>query len=269
MLIAPVEDSGVRLSEAAFVQLAQRIEQTTGIKLGPAKRQLVQARVGRRLRALALPSFDDYLDCLASEPEEMGELVSAITTNLTHFFREPHHFQTLSEVLRERPGLQRVWSSACSTGEEAYSIAMTALEAGVQAQVVASDVDAEVLSHAREGVYDLARLAPVSLERKKRFFEKGLGPLSGKARVKPELRARVAFESINLISQWPAARPYDAVFCRNVLIYFDVPTQIRLVQRLIGALRVGGVLFLGHSESLREADPRVELVGVTTFRRVS
>lgn len=264
-----VDIADAQLSEGTFTELARRIHLITGIKLGPAKRQLVQSRLSRRLRALSLGDFDAYLEQLDAEPSEVTELVSAITTNLTHFFREPHHFETLIPILRERPGLQRVWSAACSTGEEPYSIAMAVQEAGISARIRATDIDNAVLAQARAGVYDAERLGPVSLERKKRFFERGTGSRAGQGRVKAELRAIVEMEPLNLIGAWTAPCAYDAIFCRNVLIYFDSPTQLRLVRRLVEALRVGGVLFLGHSESLREADARLKVIGHTSFRRVA
>lgn len=261
--------SVTELSDRAFAALAQRIQQTTGIQVGPAKRQLVQARLGRRLRALSLQSFDEYLSCLELEPDELGELVSAITTNHTHFFREPHHFQSLAAALREGTGVQRVWSAACSTGEEPYSIAIAAAEAGASTRILATDIDEAVLSEARAGIYDLERLTPVSLLRRKQFFERGEGARSGLARVKKSLRAAVEFEQMNLIAPWASMPPLDAIFCRNVLIYFDAATQTRLLRQFVQALRVGGLLFIGHSESLREPDARLVIAGRTTYRRIA
>lgn len=260
---------GPELGDNACAALIERIHRTTGISLDCSRRPLVRARVGRRLRALGLDDFDDYVALLDRSPDELAELVSVITTNLTSFFREQHHFDLLAQFLRGRTGLQRLWSAACSTGEEPYSMAIVAAEAGVQAKILATDIDEEVLDHTRQGVYDESRLDPLSVERRLRFFERGVGPLDGLYRVKASTRAMVDARSLNLVGPWVMREPVDALFCRNVIIYFDPPTQVRVIRRLVDALRVGGLLFLGHSESLREPDNRLLAEGPTTFRRTS
>ena len=248
---------GPELGDNACKALIERIHRTTGISLDCSRRPLVRARVGRRLRALGLDDFDDYVALLDRNPDELAELVSVITTNLTSFFREQHHFDLLAQFLRGRTGLQRLWSAACSTGEEPYSMAIVAAEAGVQAKILATDIDEEVLEHTRQGVYDESRL------------DRGVGPLDGLYRVKATTRAMVDARSLNLVGPWVMREPVDALFCRNVIIYFDPPTQVRVIRRLVDALRVGGLLFLGHSESLREPDNRLLAEGPTTFRRTS
>lgn len=260
---------GPELGDAACAALVDRIYRTTGISLDCSRRPLLRARVGRRLRALGLEDFDTYVALLDQRPDELAELISVITTNLTSFFREQHHFDLLAQFLRGRSGLQRLWSAACSTGEEPYSMAIVATEAGALTKILATDIDEEVLEHTRHGVYDVTRLDPLSAERRLRFFERGVGPLDGLYRVKAATRALVDARSLNLVGPWVMREPVDVIFCRNVIIYFDPPTQVRVIRRLVDALRVGGLLFLGHSESLREPEHRLVAEGPTTFRRVS
>jgi chemotaxis protein methyltransferase CheR len=272
-VLASTDDlKGPILSGEVFAELSQRVFAASGIVLREGKEQLVQSRIGRRLRALGLESFEEYVARLDRDPEEQTHFVSAITTNLTAFFRELHHFEILAAELRARRlGSEpiRVWSSACSSGEEPYSAAMVLEEAGAAGRILATDIDEEVLASASSGVYRLDRLEGLSVERRRHFLDRGTGEREGLARVKATLRQRVEFKQLNLVERWSLRAPFDVIFCRNVLIYFDPPTQSEVVRRLIGSLKVGGLLFLGHAEVPPEQERRLALVGHTAFRRVS
>lgn len=267
-------------SEAQFAQLRDLIEARVGISLSAGKRDLVYSRVTRRLRARGLGSFDEYLSLLGrGDEEELAELVNAMTTNVTQFFRENHHFEYLREQFlpemisrHRRDRLIRVWSAGCSSGEEPYSIAIVLAEflenhPDWRAEVWATDVDGAVLRQAEEGIYPLDRLKQVSRERLRRFFLRGSGPNEGKARVGHALRDIVRFERVNLIEPWPVKQDFDAVFCRNVIIYFDRGHKIEVVDGFADHLVPDGHLFLGHSESLHGLTDRYRLIGRTIYRR--
>lgn len=267
-------------SEAEFTELRDLIEARVGISLSEGKRDLVYSRVTRRLRARGLSSFAEYLSLLRrGDEEELAELVNAMTTNVTQFFRENHHFEYLRDqflpemISRHRQDrIIRVWSAGCSTGEEPYSIAIVLAEflenhPDWRAEVWATDVDGAVLRQAEEGVYPLDRLKQVSRERLRRFFLRGSGPNEGKARVGRALRNIIHFERINLIEPWPIKHAFDAVFCRNVIIYFDREHKIEVVDGFANHLVAEGHLFLGHSESLHGLTDRYRLIGRTIYRR--
>jgi chemotaxis protein methyltransferase CheR len=215
----------------------------SGIRLPEAKREMVYARLARRLRSLGISSFDDYLRFLELEPAEWEHCTNALTTNVTSFYRESHHFDILAAHARAtaRPGEPfRVWSAGCSSGEEPYTISMCLTEAlpGGNFEVLASDLDTQVLAAARDAVYPLQSVVQLPLERQKRFFLKGSGRFEGRARVRPEVARHVEYTRINLMdAQWPVKAGLDAIFCRNVMIYFDKPTQRRLVDRYAQLLR--------------------------------
>ena len=218
---------------------------------------MVYSRLSRRLRETGHASFREYLDWLERhDGPEWQEFVNALTTNLTAFFREQHHFEILATYLRSKPAGTpwRVWCNAASTGEEPYSIVITALEAlGANAsfKLTASDIDSRVLATAAQGVYRLDSVKGLSPERLQKFFLKGKGGNAGMVRAKPELRRAIDFMSVNLIrDDWPFKEPFDVVFCRNVMIYFDAPTQRRVLERIHRVLKPGGYLFLGASEAL-------------------
>ena len=254
-----------------FRLISERIYRFSGIRLPEGKREMVYARLARRLRSLGISSFDDYVRFLELEPAEWEHCTNALTTNVTAFYREEHHFRILAEHARAtaRPGEPfRVWSAGCSTGEEPYTIAMCLAEAlgGAPFQVVASDLDTQVIATARDAVYPLASVAKLPEERQKRFFLKGTGRFEGKARVRPELAANVTFQRVNLMdAEWPIERGLDAIFCRNVMIYFDKPTQRRLVERYAGLLRREGLFFAGHAESLLDQGRYFRLRGQTVY----
>ena len=255
---------------AAFVGYAYRL---TGIQLDDSKRHLVISRLIRRVRKLGLGSLGDYHEYLSSHLEqEKGEFVNAITTNLTSFFRENHHFKYLKNWVRsEHTGSIDVWSAACSTGQEPYSIAMTLLESGAgdRCSVQATDIDTAVLEVGRRGEYKLADIEELDLDRRRAFFLRGTGKNEGQARVKEKVRQLVTFNQLNLMEPWGnKSKHYDVIFCRNVFIYFDKNTQQMMLRRFAEHLKPGGILFLGHSEAPRETAGLFVLDGRSTYRRV-
>ncbi|UXY13953.1 protein-glutamate O-methyltransferase CheR [Chitiniphilus purpureus] len=268
MIAVPAPFREFTFSDADFQQVRQLIHAHAGIFLGEHKRAMVYARLGRRLRALHLRSFADYLTRLTLDGAEWEHFTNALTTNLTRFFREPHHFVLLQRYLAQLQGREaRIWSAGCASGEEAYSIAITAAQSGRPARVLATDLDTAVLARARQGIYPIERVEELALSIRRRYFHRGRGPHQGMAAVKPELAARVAFRQLNLrLSPWPMSRPFDVVFCRNVLIYFDRPTQQDILRRITTLLAPGGLLFLGHSETVNGAGLPLELVDTTTYR---
>ena len=275
----------MRLREFAFGEedfqaLRALVKSLTGIHLSEQKRELVYGRLTRRLRALQLRSFGEYRERLKGDVQEIAELCNAITTNLTSFFREPHHFQYLREHLlaplaadaRRRRRL-RIWSAGCSTGEEPHSIAMTVLETlpdpgSWDVRILATDLDSEVLSRARCGLYPQERIGNLSPERLQRFFVEREGAGGICRQIAPEVAALVTFKQLNLIHALPMRGPLDAIFCRNVVIYFDKDTQRELFARIARLQRPGDLLFLGHSESLFKVCDSYALIGKTIHRRV-
>ncbi len=246
------------LGSAAFDRVRRLIHDIAGISLGPTKRTMAMNRLMRRLQATGHQVFSTYLDEVeAPDSPERAHFANALTTNLTSFFREPHHFPILVEHLRARPAGAPpavVWSAACSTGEEPYSIAMALHEAGEDVarnvRIIASDLDTDALDKARRAVYPLERAATVGEGRMRRFFLRGEGARSGLAKVRPDVGAMVEFRHINLCARaWPLEGPLAAIFCRNAMIYFDKPTQLEVLQRFVPLIKGGGLLFAGHSEN--------------------
>ncbi len=261
-------------SDADFERIKTIIYRKAGINLADSKKQLVYSRLVRRLRALKLSDFSQYLRYLESTSDEQEEFINALTTNLTSFFRESHHFQVLTDFVQNRSASGkkiRIWCAASSTGEEPYSIAMTLVEAfgryDPPAEIVASDIDSNVLREASAGIYPLTRIEGLTNEQKKQFFLRGKGSNAGKARVVEPLRRLIEFKKINLLDEtWPLNGPFDVIFCRNVMIYFDKPTQLRLLERMTRLLTPDGIYIAGHSESFSQATHLVKLVGKTTYR---
>jgi len=263
-----------------FQALRVLVKSLTGIHLSEQKRELVYGRLARRLRALQLRSFAEYRERLTRDEQEVAELCNAITTNLTSFFREPHHFQYLRDhvlaPLAADPGRGRrlrIWSAGCSTGEEPYSIAMAVLEALPEIErwdvkILATDLDSEVLERARRGVYPAERTASISPERLARFFTERQEAGGLCRQIAPQVAALVTFKQLNLIHDLPMRGPLDAIFCRNVVIYFDKETQRELFARVARLQRSGDLLFLGHSESLFKVCDSYALIGKTIHRRV-
>lgn len=274
------EDSAVYEREFAFEErdfrrVCELIYQRAGIALSDSKRELVYGRLARRLRALRQPSFGAYLALLEDESaEEWEHFTNALTTNLTSFFREKHHFDMLREHLEAHRGEGpiRVWSSAASTGEEPYSIAMTVAQtlrrASDDVRILATDIDTHVLERGSRGVYPLERIEALPDALRKRFFLRGTGAHEGQVRVRDELRRMIRFRQLNLLdAQWPMSEPFEVIFCRNVLIYFDKDTQRRLLRHMAQYIRPGGLLLIGHSESLNTDRELFEPLGRTAYRR--
>ncbi|WP_114239911.1 protein-glutamate O-methyltransferase CheR [Dyella sp. C9] len=275
---------GPSLGNAEFEFLRTFVYEHCGISLGEHKRQLVQGRLLRRLRALKLRDFPAYCELLRRDPQqELGELASAISTNVTAFFRESHHFDLLADELLPRwiaekkkdGGRLRIWSAGCATGEEPYTLAIVLADAlekhggNVDAKILATDLSPQALETARKGVYPIERLEGVSTERRRRWFLRGEGEYEQYACVHPRLRELVSILPLNLLHDWPMQGPFDAIFCRNVVIYFDKPTKQRLFQRYAGLLPEGGYLFLGHSESMYGLNDSFDLIGRTVYRKRS
>jgi chemotaxis protein methyltransferase CheR len=261
-----------------FHRVCALIHQRVGIALTDSKRDMVYSRLSRRLRVLGLARFEDYLAHLDRQPadaEEWQQFTNALTTNLTSFFREAHHFELLAgqfEQLKARGGTIDLWCCAASTGEEPYSILITACEAWGTLQppvrLWATDVDTHVLATAERGVYPLERIAGLSDARRKRFFQRGTGANEGLARVHPALRALVRFEPLNLLdARYPDSPAFAAVFCRNVMIYFDKPTQRAILARIVQKMEPEGLLYTGHSENYLHAGDIVASCGRSLYRR--
>ena len=255
-----------------FARMRALIYRQAGIALTESKQEMVYSRLARRLRAKGLSSFEEYLDGLESgrDIEEWEAFTNALTTNLTSFFREAHHFPLLAEHMLSMKAPLSIWCSASSTGEEPYSIAMTVCEAfgtlTPPVSIVATDIDTNVLETAANGVYPLERIDKMAQDRVKRFFQRGKGERSGLVRVRPELRQLITFKPLNLLaSSWPVSGPFDVIFCRNVMIYFDKPTQSKILERFVPLMKPEGLLFAGHSENFMYASDAFRLRGKTVY----
>jgi chemotaxis protein methyltransferase CheR len=257
-----------------FERVRTLIHARAGIALSPTKREMVYSRLARRLRELRMTTFRKYLALLddGGHPE-WENFVNALTTNLTSFFRESHHFPMLADHLRERARSGEpieLWCAASSTGEEPYSMAITAIETfssvSPPVRIHATDVDTQVLAYAERGIYPADRVEKLSPERMRRFFLRGTNDQEGSVRVRPELRALVRFSRLNLLDrQWPLKTRFDAIFCRNVMIYFDRQTQRGIVERFVPLMKPDGLLFAGHSESLHHCADLFRLKGRTVY----
>ncbi len=274
--MAEVKDIGSRefhFTTQDFQRVRKMIYDHAGIALSESKQELVYSRLSRRLRATGIPTFGEYLALL--EQGDTGEweaFANSLTTNLTSFFREPHHFPMLAEQLRNigqsRPIV--LWCSASSTGEEAYSMAMTAIDAfntfTPRVKIIATDLDTNVLDTARKGIYTLERVEKLDPELVKRFFLKGTGSQDGYVKVRPELHNLITFRKLNLLdATWPIRDKVDAIFCRNVMIYFDKDTQLAMLKKMSRLLCSDGLLYTGHSESLYHAEAYFKLRGKTVY----
>lgn len=260
------------LSDAHFRRICQLIYQRAGIVLAEHKRDMVYNRLVRRLRELGLDDFGRYLGMLESDPNtsEWQAFVNALTTNLTAFFREGHHFPILAEHAKKRTGEYRVWCAAASTGEEPYSIAITLADAlGVTPgrwKVIATDIDTEVLLKAKNGIYRQDELKTLSPQQMQRYFMKGTGPHQGLVRVRKDLANYIEFMGLNLLDrQYQVPGPFDAIFCRNVMIYFDKNTQQDILGRFVPLLKPKGLLFAGHSENFSNLSRDFWLRGQTVY----
>jgi chemotaxis protein methyltransferase CheR len=256
-----------------FERVRGLIYQRAGISLADSKQEMVYSRLARRLRATGISSFVKYLDDLEAGRlgDEWESFTNALTTNLTSFFREAHHFPLLAEHVRHKRGEQlTIWCSASSTGEEPYSIAMTLCEAfntlTPPATIIATDIDTNVLATAANGIYSMDRLDKMAPERQRRFFLKGKGDKEGMVRVRPELRQMITFKQLNLLGeQWPLSGQFDVIFCRNVMIYFDKATQRKILSRFVPLMKADALLFAGHSENFLYVSDALKLRGKTVY----
>ncbi len=273
------------LSGKDFTRLSSFIYEHCGIKMPPAKKTMLEARLQKRLRALSMPSFSDYCDYLFSQEGLQNELimmVDLVTTNKTDFFREPDHFAYLVNAVipewQKKTGGRRplnVWSAGCSTGEEPYTLAMVLSEVaatldGFSYQIMATDISTRVLEKARKAVYDEDRIDPVPMQMRRKYLLRSKDRANPLVRIAPELRAKVRFNRLNFMdSDFGFREQLDIIFCRNVIIYFDRKTQERLLNKFHGHLRAGGWIFMGHSETLNGLDVPLVQVHPTVYRKLA
>ncbi|MBL1432422.1 MAG: chemotaxis protein CheR [Gammaproteobacteria bacterium] len=283
-MVASVAGSGsfseLEFTDADFKSVRDLVRKNTGISLSEAKRDMVYSRLVRRLRELNLQRFSDYLALVCSDgaDDELIQFTNAITTNLTSFFREGHHFEYLAEtvlpeLMRQNADVRkiRIWCCAASTGEEPYSIAMVVKEvipknSGWDVKILATDLDTNVLATAEKGIYPVDRIKDIPAHRQRRFFLKGGGKQQGHVRIRPELQQIITYKKLNLMDQWPLSGPIDIIFCRNVVIYFTKDTQKVLLERFTKLVAPGAHLFMGHSESLNNVTDKFQLLGRTIYR---
>ena len=265
-------DREFHFSRRDFEEVRKLIYEHAGITLSDAKEDMVYSRLARRLRATGLKTFRDYLSLLSTaQGSEWEAFVNSLTTNLTDFYREAHHFTILKDFLQKRQDRPiTIWCSAASTGEEPYTIAMTAVEAfgdfGAPVRILASDLDTNVLKKGQDGIYPIDRMKKLNADQQRRFFFRGTGNREGFAKARPELQAMIRFFPLNLLAQtWPIKEPVDAIFCRNVMIYFDKPTQYKILAKMRPLLKKDGLLFVGHSEALYHAADLFRLRGQTVY----
>lgn len=277
--------ANARLSEVEFKKFSSFIYEHAGIFLKEEKKELLNARLTKRLRACNIASFSQYFDFVTSEAQQNGEFVhflDAVSTNFTSFFREIAHFNYLSSTVlpllvsdAHSSGRQELsfWSAASSSGEEPYTLAMVLDDflrkvPGKKAHILATDISSRVLQKAVNAVYATEQVGNVPGDFVKRYFQKGLGMSAGKVKIKPVLRDIVKFQRFNLMHDFPWRNEMDVIFCRNVMIYFDKETQQRLVQKFFNCLRPGGYLFIGHSESIASIQHDFKQVEATTYRKL-
>ena len=262
-----------------FNLIRKQIYEKTGINLTPAKRDMVYSRLVRRLRQLGMTKFSDYTNLLDDgDDKELVQFINAITTNLTSFFREPHHFTYLAKtifphLIRTKINSRkiRIWSAGCSTGEEPYSIAMTVLQhfPGVRQwdiKILATDLDSNVLEKAKSGVYHQDRIRDLDASLVKKWFIRGTNGNEQNVKIKQEAQDLITFNRLNLMEGWPIKGKFDVVFCRNVVIYFDKQTQKLLFERFAEHIENDGHIFLGHSETMFKVSDRFELIGQTMYK---
>ena len=260
-----------------FDRVRDLIYRHAGIRLKDSKEHMVYSRLARRLRATGKTSCSAYLAHAEADADEWQNFVNALTTNLTAFFREPHHFAILSDYLNQIKDVARrrpiaIWCAAASSGEEAYSIAITAADffgsLTPPVRIFATDIDTQVLARAEQGVYTAERVQKLPPDMLKRYFLNGQGANQGRVKIRRELRRLITFRELNLLAdQWKIHSQFDAIFCRNVMIYFDKPTQYRILQRFEPLLRPEGLLFAGHSENFHHAAELFKPCGKTVYRR--
>jgi len=266
-------------TQSDFEIIKDIVYKESGINLSDAKQDMVYSRLARRLRVLKLTDFKDYCNYLDThQQDELFHAINAITTNLTHFFRENHHFDLLKERIipdlvknQHRGKRLRVWSAGCSTGEEAYSIAMSIKDSlpnhsQWDCKILATDLDTNVIDTCIAGIYDEKRIESIDQRNTKRWF-RAHPTQPRKVVIDEELKKNITFKQLNLMNDWPIKGPFDVIFCRNVVIYFDKPTQQKLFARYYDLLTPGGYLLLGHSEQLGKMQEKFEVLGKTSFRK--
>ncbi len=274
---------GTELTDTQFDKVRHLVKGLCGINLHAGKKQLVKARLNKRLRDLSMGSFDDYLERVHGDTTgtELTIMLDSLCTNLTRFFREPNHFQHLARSLTDRcktgqakeAGRVRIWSAGCSSGEEAYSIAITAAEAlgsleGWDVRILATDLSTRALASARQGIYTQRQIANVAPHLRGRYFDLIQTRPTKTYKIKDSLRKMVHFHRLNLMDTWPMRGPFDTIFCRNVMIYFDKPTQSELIQRFDSLLPPGAALLIGHSESLAGIRHKFKYVEPTIYQKL-
>lgn len=260
------------LTDEDFERVRRLIHERAGIALAVHKKEMVYSRLARRLRMMGMKAFNPYLNLLDGHPDasEWEHFVNALTTNLTSFFREAHHFPLLADHVKAQSGSIRVWCCAASTGEEPWSLAMTLSDAlGSRAQnagILATDIDTRALATAAEGIYPLPQVEKLSIEQRRRFFLRGKGGRAGVARINAQLAAMVEYRQLNLLdSRWDIEGPFDAIFCRNIMIYFEKETQKKILERFAPLLKPNGLLFAGHSENFTYLTDVFRLRGHTVY----
>lgn len=258
-------------SRADFEAVRKKLKKLTGINLADSKDSMVYSRLARRIRALKQASFLQYLSYLDQNSSEQEEFVNALTTNLTSFFREEHHFSALEAHLKKNPKATKIWCAASSTGEEPYSIAMTAVKAfgrfNCPVQIIASDIDSKVLQAAKMGVYRTDQIRDLPLDMKRQFFHRGTGNQDGKVRVVKELRDMIQYQKLNLMDDsYGIPKNIDIVFCRNVMIYFDKPTQLTILQKIVKHMAHDSLYIAGHSENFGHVSQILTPLGKTIYK---
>lgn len=255
-----------------FTQVRQLMFKFSGVNISEAKRNMVYSRLSKRLRDLSLQDFSHYLKQVKQSSREQAHFVNALTTNLTAFFREQHHFSAVEQYLQKHNRSINIWSAGCSSGEEPYSLAITAIKArnsfSPKVRILASDINSEVLRFAKKGVYNLEDVDKLPSTIKQSFFFKGKKKQIGKAKIIPDVKGIVAFKNINLFSaEWQLPGMFDIIFCRNVLIYFKPKEKERIIRQMLTHLKTGGLLVVGHSENYSHLTQELISVGQTIYQK--
>ncbi|MGX1785777.1 CheR family methyltransferase [Bosea sp. NPDC055332] len=281
MLAPQPVQSDTTLSRDDMALVAKLVYEHAGIVIREHKEAMARGRLARRVKVLGLGSIAEYCAYLrtSSAADEIPELINAVTTNHTAFFRERHHFDhlrkdVLPRLIQERAGRRgriRIWSAACSSGEEPYSIAATSRDvighrSDLDFRILATDIDTDILDRAAAGLYPADQFDRLPADLRPLLKLEGQGA-RGEARIAEDLKRLIAFKRLNLIERWPMKGPFDVIFCRNVFIYFDTPTKAAILDRYVALLQPGGFLYLGHSESLPQPHPQLRLIGRTIYER--
>lgn len=277
---APLVTGEFAFSAADFHEIADLLKNEAGIDLPESKATLVYSRLTKRLRALGISTFSEYLNKIRDNDGERGNMIAALTTNVTRFFREPHHFEHLRDRVLEpladsarRGNRVRLWSAACSSGQEPYSMALTVLSvlpdaASLDVRILATDLNPHVVAHGKKGIYQRQEVDDIPAGLRAKWFAPAASEGRDALQISEEVRSLISFRELNLMGSWPFKGPFDAIFCRNVVIYFDRDTQSMIWQRLTRLLNADGALYIGHSE--RVTGPAAAMLtsdGITTYRK--